>query len=510
MAQLTDIPLELIIQILNNLDFRSILLCRQLNRLFKDIVDTDAYLQYKIELAVAGMEDGPPSSATPSERLQLLREHRKAWNEMRFNSSEDIPMSAGGVWELFGGVLAQGIPPKGMSFNQLPSKLRGIESKAWALHDLGVKIRDFGMDPASDLLVLVVKPPPESTTFSIHLRSMATGKPHPAASHAILEHTVDGLRFSFTIQPSGDYLGVFFESAEEEIDSELVVWNWKTGKVEMVLALEAHCPFAFLTDRHVILSLVREHDEHESEVVLAVADFKSASPEKVHCGDVEFTCEFQYPALRHDAQVLAVTLRADPSPGWVPHHLSTPFNKDRNERLLVITLWAQIRLGEHNHVQPLLHFVPSSTILRYLGQRTEGELPSITVPWEKWGPSGSRMLESLPRHSPTWVCYVHGMTFVRHSPIDKLPRKLVQILDFNQVAVKRALADPLFSLGEVICEPTRVSLQLFQGDVTTSLPFQLKTVTLPPWREFGSPMVSEDSIVMVYSEIGRRYRVLTF
>ena len=70
-------------------------------------------------------------------------------------------MHAGGVWELYGGVLAQGTSPRGLTFTQLPSKLRGIEQKTWALDDVGVKIRDFGMDPAQDLLAIVVKPPRE-------------------------------------------------------------------------------------------------------------------------------------------------------------------------------------------------------------------------------------------------------------------------------------------------------------------------------------------------------------
>lgn len=131
----------------------------QLNKTFKETVDNDTALQYKIELAVNGMEDGPPNALSPADRLQMLRKHSAAWNRMSYTSVQNIHMASAGVWELYGGILAHGISARGLTFTQLPSELRGIKQRSWTLPDLGVKIRDFGMDPTQDLLVLVVKPP---------------------------------------------------------------------------------------------------------------------------------------------------------------------------------------------------------------------------------------------------------------------------------------------------------------------------------------------------------------
>ena len=63
-------------------------------------------------------------------------------------------MLDGGVWELYGGVLAQAIDDSTLSFTQLPSEIRGIPSKSWVVKSLPGPIRDFVMDPSQDLLVI--------------------------------------------------------------------------------------------------------------------------------------------------------------------------------------------------------------------------------------------------------------------------------------------------------------------------------------------------------------------
>lgn len=132
--------------------------CVQVCRLFGSIIQDNAVLQYKIELVVAGMDDGPPSTLGPAERLQMLKRHQEAWRTLGFSDETTIPMLRGEVWELYGGVLAQARGPQALSFRQLPSVLRGVQEKEWSLEDLGFEIRDFGMDPSQELLVVIQKP----------------------------------------------------------------------------------------------------------------------------------------------------------------------------------------------------------------------------------------------------------------------------------------------------------------------------------------------------------------
>lgn len=35
--------------------------------------------------------------------------------------------------------------------------------------------------------------------------------------------------WSYAVQVNGDYLGLAFTSEDDEMDNDVVVWNWKTG-----------------------------------------------------------------------------------------------------------------------------------------------------------------------------------------------------------------------------------------------------------------------------------------
>lgn len=76
----------------------------------------------------------------------------------------------------------------------------------------------------------------DSNLFTLHLRTLTTGKPHPAAPKpATFSYVGKGASYTFTIQTCGKFLGVLFECpVERGSDSELLIWNWKTGSTELV------------------------------------------------------------------------------------------------------------------------------------------------------------------------------------------------------------------------------------------------------------------------------------
>jgi len=68
-------------------------------------------------------------------------------------------MFHGGLWELYGNVLAQNTPDgHTLHLKQLPSQSRTIEEKNWTVDISQFRIRDFGIDPAQDLLIIVEQP----------------------------------------------------------------------------------------------------------------------------------------------------------------------------------------------------------------------------------------------------------------------------------------------------------------------------------------------------------------
>ncbi|TFK45325.1 hypothetical protein OE88DRAFT_1740424 [Heliocybe sulcata] len=145
---------ELVVIILRELDLSMLIRCKRVCTDLKRIIDDSVALQYKIELAVAGMEDGPPSSIDLAERLRRLQNYTKAWRDMAFSPSENIRFD-GHYWELYGGVLATSAGDSTLIFNKLPGHARGIKSRQWRIEEVGFPIRDFKMDPSQDLLVML-------------------------------------------------------------------------------------------------------------------------------------------------------------------------------------------------------------------------------------------------------------------------------------------------------------------------------------------------------------------
>ena len=172
---MSSVPIvtELIGGILDLLDVRDLLTCRavrllhtghtalliqpQVCSLFRALVDSTPSLQYKIELAIAGQEDGIHHSLFT--RRRLLQRHQHNWGTLNWTQDQHISMFHGGLWELYGNVLAQ-ITQDGrtLHFKQLPSQSRAIEEKGWTVDISQFRMRDFGIDPAQDLLIIVERP----------------------------------------------------------------------------------------------------------------------------------------------------------------------------------------------------------------------------------------------------------------------------------------------------------------------------------------------------------------
>ena len=77
-------------------------------------------------------------------------------------------MLVGGLWELYGGVLAQARGPDTLVFKLMKSELKGIEEQDWEFK-VEPKMRDFGMDPSQNLLVVIEKPNGKYAVFPRHV-----------------------------------------------------------------------------------------------------------------------------------------------------------------------------------------------------------------------------------------------------------------------------------------------------------------------------------------------------
>jgi hypothetical protein len=153
------LPLELFSMIVGHLDVHTLIRCREVCKLLRNLIDHSPFFQYKIELAVAGMDDGLPSDLGPAERLHILNAHRTAWKKLSWKEYH-VPI-ASNSWVCSGSVLAMGHYTENFlhyhfTLTQLPSVIRGIEEKTWNIVIKGIYSEcSFEIDPSQDLIVLV-------------------------------------------------------------------------------------------------------------------------------------------------------------------------------------------------------------------------------------------------------------------------------------------------------------------------------------------------------------------
>jgi hypothetical protein len=156
----TTLPLELFAMILGHLDVHALIRCRKVCKLLRNLIDHSPSFQYKIELAVAGMDDGLPSDLGPVERLRILNAHQTAWKKSSWKEYR-VPIASASCVCCSGNVLAMGqytknSPDYHFTFTQLPSVTRGIGEKTWSIVIKSIHSEcSFEIDPSQDLIVLV-------------------------------------------------------------------------------------------------------------------------------------------------------------------------------------------------------------------------------------------------------------------------------------------------------------------------------------------------------------------
>ena len=262
--QLLDLPVEILSEILCQLDHIHILRCsvvwafyfsknsdptltplRSCNKVCKQLhvlINTSLALQYRIELASDGLVNGQPggSASTTAARMEILLERRAAWRALRPNRRTSVAFAGHcHAYELVGGLFAKALEDFGIArrfvASWLPGNGRG-ESR-FVVDDLGVRIKDFALDPSQDLLVLLEhRPAPGSSSMAgadicVHLRKLsAVVTPHPAAKSPMLCRRAIGPVHGCMIQIVEDIVGMYFWMPFHA----MLIWNWMSGEELLV------------------------------------------------------------------------------------------------------------------------------------------------------------------------------------------------------------------------------------------------------------------------------------
>jgi hypothetical protein len=273
--KLLDLPVEILSEILSQLDHLHILrcssvrassflkrwwphshffvikVCKQLHAL----VTSSLALQYRIELASDGLvngQSGGSAFSTTAARMEILLERRAAWRALRPNRRTSVALAGHcHAYELVGGLFAKALEDFGASRRLVASWLpgNGRGERRFVVDDLGVRIKDFALDPSQDLIVLLEhRPAPGSSSMAgadifVHLRKLgAVVAPHPAAKNPMLCRRAIGPVHGCMIQIVEDIVGMYFWMPFHAV----LIWNWMSGE-ELLVRPQNHLsnPYSF-------------------------------------------------------------------------------------------------------------------------------------------------------------------------------------------------------------------------------------------------------------------------
>ncbi|OAX35169.1 hypothetical protein K503DRAFT_793915 [Rhizopogon vinicolor AM-OR11-026] len=466
------LPSELLIENLRHLDHRSILRCCSVCRELKRVIDSSVELQYRIELALDCMLDGPPSILTVAERLEQLRDLRRAWTLFEWKKEIRVPMSGFcQAYELVGGVFAKTSSSAGVFIHYgsrhfvstwLPSS--SDPGHTLVRGDLGIATRDFAIDPTQDLIALVKTDEDlshDSGYIEVYIRTISSNVQHPAAASPMLRTSTSFPMNSAFIQIVDDVVGMMFWTELE--GGRIAIWSWKTGKILVDLDVD-HLPpnisdFSFISRRAYMVT------RGMGGGAIQVFTFGEDENDVVHVANLLL------PPLKLRTHIVHSNIHTGPFVADCPP--GTPFWTNQEERMYVLSVqYIQVDPDAPGARPRFCLFFKSSTPLRYVRkhreQRPEG---AFEVPWDEWGPQGTRMLHHQVQYQ--WLRYVHGHRVV--FPVASGSMHQMQVLDFNiRKSERQALTTQPDSRAriEVVDYPSTISSDnIFLSPIETSLPY---------------------------------------
>ena len=129
-------------------------------RSFNNVIKSSSLLQYKLELALAGVEASPASSLGLSECLEAVRSYRRGWEDLAWSSEGGWREAIGNIYHdrgtfILGEVITRDDDDPLFKWRthryQPMSKHRRVEERTWSEDRRAITFR--GVDPSQDLLL---------------------------------------------------------------------------------------------------------------------------------------------------------------------------------------------------------------------------------------------------------------------------------------------------------------------------------------------------------------------
>ncbi|KAI0064198.1 hypothetical protein BV25DRAFT_292958 [Artomyces pyxidatus] len=462
---------DVLLEILEVLEYQPLLACLATCRRLRRIISESTSLQYKLELAACGMLDGPRNNQALDlrERLRRLRLYDAAWRQPGWAEPFSLPHLVGRFTsiDVTGALVfqASNVSARGPLLQQIPSSLRGVQEWHKILpRDTIVEL----IDPSQDLLAFMQNiSTSDVRLLCCQISSLSTGEAHRfAAPHP------------YALAPSRMLLNICNDYILETLcDTRLrwehIVWNWKTGVVEMWPGYRGYQPFHFLDDTHI---LVVESNDYGIVPYLRVFPFRdtgTGSKSAANQLTAPSYCFILPHCLRESRQFVA---NIAPRCSWGGLDAGY-FYSDPDDRLL--SLHVSFATPRTRRKAVCLD-IPLQTLRAYMAMHPATQ-HTTSIPWSEWGPHGTRV--TSPSLSESVFSENNAMNGMRritvNNPLNS--RITMAVLDYHPRRVARALARQRHGAGDggavvLVCEEEACS---GFDELRTSLPCIAKDVRIP-------------------------------
>ncbi|KAI0086892.1 hypothetical protein BDY19DRAFT_907786 [Irpex rosettiformis] len=530
----SPLPIELMVEILENLNYRDLLNCRLVSRSFRDTIDHTDSTQYKISLASAGMSDNPLNATSKHRKHELLRQHHVKWSsrsketvldESEIPGKKTYPVrKTGSKLELVGGVLAQNANGNTIEFVRLPSISRGIQEEIWTVQ-LPCSHLVFTMDPGQDLLVIVEPRNLAHTiygsgevdiyvtiylvafplrTTDLYFLSMSTGEPYPDSHSPIL--AVPAYHFGrFKVDINGPYIGFFAEQPRPHLP-RVYVWNWVTGEAQCCIESADNrkiSSYVFLDDTRILLALQQNEINSPSSRPLPPRNAPRLEIVGFRRNAMVDRWILLLPPLKAGVEFVRLLLSCEPGPLNIPppsdkppfHLFDVAESGQSGERVVMFIM------SPFQNPPAITTSFLSTKLLNIPLAFPAADDGVSWVEWQQWGPSTVHM-DIMPNRSGLWQSITYGTkTISLRSYNNDVDAKIV-VRDFARGAARREELCPAEThethetLGLTSDVSNFIRTRVFDEDVKTFLPyteFEISGRVTPR----DQVMLSEDSVVFI-------------
>ncbi|KAI0369177.1 hypothetical protein BV20DRAFT_1122293 [Pilatotrama ljubarskyi] len=493
---------ELQVLILLELDAADILVCtKQVCHALADVVQRTPAVQYKLELGLAGMIDGPPGETPVGKRLEQLRAYQRTWCE------NDIPVTIATIPRDAGRCYTELLRPAS-AFSGITEEARDIDYRDH-LPDPEQDIHWPAVDHEQDLVVasqLELGEIPHLFFLSIS----QNGAFHPLAAQPHIQAQAE-LGISIDPEERIEICGDLVAWTIATDSTDVTVYNWKTGDIVWATG-EWHDDNPFFYMRCHIL---------DSTHVLVVENgnlhIHKVDPKTPMVQDSSYTdsvCTLKLPALSGNKNTHAVKsyMQRPPTyPGCKPL-----FQRDPAHTLLALRYSACDNPMGHSRTdcKSFLALIPLATISVQLqrmydaswsGQQSgvgNGATSGTVVQWEDWSMLGARVIELKHPHGFDISVLGSQCMMVRRDQYGPKPEKEIYLIDAHPLAnhaphAKLNLGALPFTFSDCITEPA-----WFVNPVRSTLPYRIArkdyvTQSEPGiYRMIGPSRISHDGLLV--------------